>query len=354
MRIAKKAETSGSQALLQRIGSVLLALVIAGVIIAAFGYHPIIVYKEMIIGALGSGYCIKQTILKIVPLLIMALGVSVCFRMNFINIGAEGQFYAGATAATWVVLHQGAMPDWLAMLLLILAAFVFGGLWCMFAGVLKVRLGVSETLVRLMLNYVAVKLVSYLQYNLWKDPNAYGYPKIANYPVGLQLPQFAGIHCGWLAAIVLTILIALLMKRSKLGYEITVLGKNRMAARYAGMQTTRIELLAGMLGGGLCGLAGMIQASGFDHTLNDSMTSGMGFTAIVIAYMAKMEPGAIAVVSVLFAILTQGGSYIQSSMQIPAAAADMMQGIILLFALGSEFFTSYKIVLDKPERGGRV
>ena len=140
------------------------------------------------------------------------------------------------------------------------------------------------------------------------------------------------------------------MHRMKLGYEISVMGANELTARYAGMDTRKILLVSSLIGGGICGLAGLIQAAGVERTLNDQMGNGMGYTAIAIAYMARMEPVAILIVSFLFSILLQGGAYMQISMQIPASTGDVIQGIILLFILGSEFFSGYRITRVKKQK----
>lgn len=336
----------------QKIVSVLIALAVAGVVIGICGYNPLVVYREMLVGSFGSAYFFQQTIQKTIPLLIMGLGVAICFKMNFINIGAEGQFYMGAVAATYVALNVHGLYSWLTLLLMFVAAFFAGGVWCLVAGTMKSRWGVSETLVTLMLNYIAMKLVSYLQYVLWKDPNSFGFPKIANYPTELQLPRVFGVQAGWIIAALLTVLVWVLLHRSKLGYEISVMGANKRTARYAGIHTHKILLLTSLIGGGICGLAGLIQASGVEHTLNDQMGNGMGYTAIAIAYMAQMEPPAILIISFLFAILLQGGAYMQVSMQIPSATGDVIQGIILLFILGGEFFYNYRIVLRESREEG--
>lgn len=341
LRIERK-ETGNIR--LQKIVSVLIALAVAGIVIGICGYNPLVVYREMLAGSFGSMYFFQQTIQKTIPLLIMGLGVAICFKMNFINIGTEGQFYIGAVAATYVALNVHGLPAWITLAIMFAAAFLAGGIWCLVAGVMKSQWGVSETLVTLMLNYIAMKLVSYLQYVLWKDPNSFGFPKIANYPIELQLPRVFGVQAGWIAAVLLTVLVWFLLHRSKLGYEIAVMGANERTARYAGMNTRKILLLTSLIGGGICGLAGLIQASGVEHTLNDQMGNGMGYTAIAIAYMAQMEPPAILIVSFLFAILLQGGAYMQVSMQIPSATGDVIQGIILLFILGGEFFYNYRIV----------
>lgn len=346
LRIEKK---TAKHPALQRIISVVAALVVAGIVIAICGYNPFVVYKNMIIGSFGSAYYVRQTIQKIIPLLVMGLGVAVCFKMNFINIGADGQFYMGAIASTYIALHADGLPAWLAMILMFVAAFAFGGIWCLIAGFLKSKWGVSETLVTLMLNYIAIKLVSYLQYVKWKDPNAFGQPKIANYPKGLQFTNVLGIHYGWIVAVVLLVLVWFLLRRSKLGYEIAVLGANQRTARYAGMSTRKVLLLASLIGGGICGLAGLIQCAGVEHTMNDQMGNSMGYTAACIAYMAQMNPGAVLIIAFLFAILFQGSAYMQIAMQIPAATGDVIQGIILLFILGSEFFSRYRFVRVRKE-----
>jgi len=341
-RIERK--TNPSHASLQKIISTVVAILVAGIFIGLCGYNPFVVYREMLIGSLGTPYNLGQTVQEMLPLITMGLGVAVCFKMNFINIGAEGQFCMGAVGATAVALFAQQLPIPVAIIAMFVAAFVCGGLWCMIAGVLKARWKVSETLVTLMLTYVALKLVSYLQYVKWKDPKSFGFPKIANYPEVLQFPTVFGIHCGWIIVLALVILVYILLTRTKLGYEISVMGDSVATAKYAGINTGATLLIASLLGGGICGLAGLIQAAGVEHTLNDSMSGGMGYTAIVIAYMANMNPFTIVLVSFLFSILLQGGAYMQISMQIPAATGTVVQGVILLFVLGSEFFTTYRIV----------
>jgi simple sugar transport system permease protein len=344
LKTVRKAETTPRIAVLQYILSVVIALFVAALVLAVWGYNPVSVYKEMVIGSLCSAYRIRQTINTMIPLLMMALGVAVCFKAHFINIGAEGQFFAGAVAATWIVRIAGESATRAVLPVMMVAAVVAGGLWCLLATALKVRLQVNETVVTLLLNYVAVKGVSYLQYVLWKDPKAYGFPRIANFPKVALLPKVFGIHCGWIIAVASVVFVWLLLARSKRGYEISIVGDNPATASYAGISSGKVFAFASMAGGGLCGLAGMLQSSGIERTLNDQMSAGMGFTAIVVAYMAKLDPWLIVVASAFFAIMVQGGSYIQSSLQIPCETADVLQGIILLFLLGSEFFTKYRIV----------
>ncbi|MBQ8508000.1 MAG: ABC transporter permease [Clostridia bacterium] len=342
LRIVKKAESSPRRVIAQRAGFILLSLVAAALVILVLGYNPIQVYAEMIKGALNTSYRFQETVLKAVPLIIMALGVSVCFKLNFSNIGTEGQFYMGAMAATYVALFLP-IPDGLRLPLMFIVSFAVGGLYCLIPALLKIKWHVSETLVTLMMNYIASKLVAYLQYGPWKDPKAYGFPKIADFPKIARLPEVLDMHIGWIIALVLAVVMYLLLNRSKFGYEIQVMGQNKVTARYAGMNSVKITVLTVIIGGGLCGLAGMIQAAGIERTLNDQLASGsLCFTAIVVAWLAKLNPIAIVPAGFAFAVLLQGGSYIQSALQVPSTAAEIVQGIILLFVLASEFFISYK------------
>lgn len=349
LRIERK--TDNKHPVLQRILSVTAAIVVAGIVIALCGYNPIEMYKNMVVGSFNNSNAVSKTFEKMVPLVVMALGVAVCFKMKFMNIGAEGQFYMGATAATWAALFSPEMPVFCKLILMFLLAFLAGGLWCFIAAGLKSKWGVSETLVTLMLNYVGIKLVNYLQYVKWKDKTSYGFPKIANYPKALQFPSVFGVNIGWIIAVVIVVFVYLLLKKSKFGYEISIIGDTEETARYAGISTKRSLLLASLIGGGICGLAGLIQAAGVEHTMNYTMSNGMGYSAIVIAYMAGMNPFSIVLVSFLFSVLLQGSAYIKIVLQIPSAAADVVQGIILLFVLGSEFFANFRFVRDGVREG---
>ncbi|MDF2631980.1 MAG: nucleoside transporter rane protein [Caproiciproducens sp.] len=345
VKIVKKKESSSMQSTLLRVGSVLIALVASAAFIAALGYNPFVVYQNIVAGSVGSTYRFQETINKTIPLIVLSLGIAVSFKMKFMNIGAEGQFYLGAMAATAIALNFPTWPIYILIPVMMLGSIIAGGIWCLFPAVLKSKFGTSETLVTLMMNYIAVKIVSYLQYGPWKDPKAKGFPRIAKFSVNAVLPKVFGIHIGWIIALVLVVIIYIIMSKSKLGYQISVLGENENTAKYAGMDTAKILFISVIIGGGLCGLAGMIQASGIEGSLTDQLSGGLGFTAIITAWLANLSAPAILVVSFFFAILVQGSTYIQSSMQIPSAVAEILQGIIIFFVLASEFFTQYKFVV---------
>lgn len=354
LKIVKKEELSSSKIVLLRIIAVIIALICSTFIIFLLGHNPFEVFSNIIAGATGTEYRIIQTINKAIPLTTLSLGIAVAFKMRFWNIGAEGQFYVGALGATFVTLNFGELPAIILIPFMMIVACIFGGLWCLFPAVLKSKLGTSETLVTLMMNYIAIKWVTYLQFGPWKDPEAFGFPKIAKFTSNAILPKVFNVHIGWIITLFLAIIVHFLLSKSKLGYEIEVLGENENTANYAGMNVSKILIVGAMISGGICGLAGMMQASAIENSLTYTLSAGLGFTAIITAWLAKLSAPAIVLVSMLFSILLQGGSYLQTSMQIPASLSELLQGIILLFVLGSEFFINYKIVREKNEQGGNV
>ncbi|SMC55116.1 ABC transporter permease [Papillibacter cinnamivorans] len=354
LKIVKRPEGSHRRETLMRVSAVFFALVASAVIMALLGYNPFLVYAKIVEGSLMSAYRFRETIHKTIPLVVLSLGIAVAFKMKFWNIGAEGQLYMGAFGAALVAYSLPTLPSPLLLAFMMLVGAVFGGLWALIPALLKLKFSTSETLVTLMLNYIAIKWVSYLQYGPWKDPNGIGFPKMAAFSSGAVLPKVFGIHIGWIIALVLVVVIHILLKKSKLGYEIAVLGESDTTARYAGMSVAKITVTAVLISGGLCGLAGMMQASGIERTLNDQLSGGLGFTAVITCWLARLSAPAVVLVSFLFSVLIQGGAYLQSSMKIPSAVAGVLQGIILFFVLGSEFFIQYSVVFQKKKSAGEV
>lgn len=346
LKITKREDLPRKKAILIRILSILLSLVFAGLVIAALGYNPIDVFSNMVSGALGSASRIRQTVLKAVPLIITSLGILVAFKMKFWNIGGEGQIMMGAFAASAVALYTD-MPKPAMLLCMALAAMAAGGIWAFIPAIFKAKMGTNETIFTLMLNYIAIKFVTYLQYGPWKDPGSQGFPKVADFPDNAILPSIGGVHMGWLIAIILVILVYIFLNHTKKGFEISVVGESVQTARYAGMNISSIIVLSMLLSGGLCGLTGMIQASAVEKTLTSALSANYGFTAIITTWLSGLNAIAALFVCAAFAVLVQGGNYIQISMSVPAAVADMIQAIILFFVLGSEFFLQYKVALHK-------
>ncbi len=343
MRFVKRAEISKMDSFKIRTIAILLSLLVLAIFLLIIKLNPIDVYAAIIKGSFGTEYTVKQTLIKAIPLIITSLGISIAFKMQFWNIGGEGQILMGALCASYFALKYPQMPQIPLLLLMFTAGVLGGGLWALIAAVLKGKWKTNETIVTLMLNYIAIKIITYLQYGPWKDKNAMGFPKIPNFSPSATLPQFFGIHMGWVIAVIFAIIVYIFMKYTKKGYEISVLGESEKTAIYSGIKIKNTMYVAIFLSGALCGIAGVIQASAVSRTLTLQVAGGAGFTAIIIAWLSALSAPVIVIVSILFAALLEGASFIQTAFGIPEAAAQLIQAVILFFVLGSEFFTRYMI-----------
>jgi ABC-type uncharacterized transport system permease subunit len=329
------------------LASLLAALVFGGVVLALSGENPLTVYRAMLNGALGSWNGVAETLVKTTPLLLAGLGVAVAFRMQLWNIGAEGQLYFGAIFASWMALYLApGAPGWLLVPLMIAAGMVGGGLWGLIPGALRAFFGASEIITSLMLNYVAILFSDYLIHGPWRDPQAFGFPGTPSFPDAAWLPRWGTtrVHLGLLFGVVAAVLLWFLLRRTRWGYEISVMGENPRAALYAGMPMTRTILLVMALSGALAGLAGMSEVAGIGHQLQRNLSPGYGYSAIIVAWLARLHPFGAILVAFLLAALTVGGDQLQMSLGLPAAIAPMLQGTILFFLLGGDILTRYRLV----------
>jgi simple sugar transport system permease protein len=316
----------------------------------AVGQNPFAVYAAMLRGAFGSSNSIAETLVKTIPLILTGLGVSIAFRMLLWNIGAEGQLHFGAIFATGTGLYIiPNAPAPLMIPLLVLAGFIGGALWGLIPGFLRAYLKVSETITTLMLNYIAILFTEYLVYGPWKNPEGFGFPGTRALPDAASLPRWGTtrVHLGLLVALLAALVLAAIFHRSIWGYEIRVIGENERAARYAGINIRRNILLVMAVSGGLAGIAGMSEVTGIAHQLQRNLSPGYGYTAIIVAWLARLNPGAIVVVAFLFAGLLVGGDQLQISMGLPAAIAPMLQGTILFFLLAGESLARYRLVWSR-------
>jgi ABC-type uncharacterized transport system permease subunit len=342
--LEKRGNPSKWLAVLVPVGSVILALLLGAAIIALAGFNPWLAYKEMWQGAFGSSYALSETLVKAIPLMLCALGVSLAFKTQLWNIGAEGQFYMGAFAASWVALNFIKGEIWWLLPLMMLAGFLAGGLWGLIPGVLRAALQVNEIITSLLLNYVAILWVDYLVYGPWKDPKGYNFPLTAEFSRAAQLPTLSGsrVHLGLLLALGAAVFIYYLLKSTKLGYEIKVIGDNPQAARYAGMNIFRTILLVFFISGGLAGLAGMAEVSGIIHRLQHAISPGYGYTAIIVAWLARLNPWLTLIVSFLLGGLLVGG-YAVRMLGLSEALVFIIQGLILFLLLGGEILVYYRL-----------
>lgn len=344
LRIIKTPECPRWKAYWIRFTAVLLALFTAALFLSLMGYNPLEIYWAMVKGALGSKHRFQETIIKTIPLVLTSIGITLAFKMKFWNIGGEGQILMGAFAASYFALHYSMLPQGILLPMMMIAAVIGGGIWAFIPAYFKARYRTNETIFTLMMNYIALGWITYLQYGPWKDPNALGFPKIPNFSDSAILPKLFGIHIGWVITLIFVIGIYFFMNHTKKGYEISVIGESENTARYAGISVERVLMGTLFFSGGICGLVGMIQASAVSSTLSVEVAGGVGFTAIITTWLAGLKPPLMIIVCFLFAGMVEGGSFIQTAYQIPQAAADILQGMILFSVLGSEFFIQYKLI----------
>lgn len=345
LRVVKHAELSNRQSVMLRIAAVCLSLVVAGIFILCIGYNPFKIYGAMISGAFRSTIAIQSTIKYCIPMCISALGVTLAFKMKFWNIGAEGQIIMGAIFASYFALYCSNLPHLILIPVMMVAGIIGGGLWGLIPAICREKWNTNETLLTLMLNYIALYIIAFLRDGPWKDPAAAGFHKIARFDPNAQLDKLFGVQIGWIVMIILIVIVFIYLRYTKHGYEIGVVGESRDTARYAGINVKKVVLRTMFISGAISGLCGMLQASGTDCTLSMGVAGGVGFTAIIIAWLAQLNPIVIAIVSFAFSILEKGSSVVQSTYGLSTDCADVIQGIILFFIMAGEFFVRYRIVI---------
>lgn len=326
--------------------AVLTALVFGALFLRLSGFDPLAVYGGMWRGAFGDAYGLSETLVKAIPIALCALGITVAFRMNLWNIGAEGQLHAGAMAATAVALAFPGAPAPVVLPAMMAAGMSAGALWALLAAAPRAWVGANEILTTLMLNYVALFLVEYLIHGPWKDPAGFNFPLSPAFSEAARLPAFGDtrVHAGLLLALAAAAALAAALRGTTRGYEIRLIGASPAAARYAGVGIARNILAAMAVSGALAGLAGMTEVSAITGRLQYGLSPGYGYSAIIVAWLAKLSPVGILAMSVLFGGLIVGGYAVQF-IGVPAAAVNMLQGAMLFFWLAAEFFGRYRVAL---------
>ncbi|WP_425058890.1 ABC transporter permease [Sporomusa carbonis] len=333
--------------------SVVVGLCFAGIFIGVTGKNPLAIYILMFEGAFGSAYGLSETVVKAIPLMLTSLAVSLAFRMQLWNIGAEGQLYMGAFGATWLALNFPDWPNYVLLPAMLALGFIMGGLWGLLPAIPRAYFKVNETITTLLLNYVAILWVDYLVYGPWKDPNGFNFPITAPFSDSAVLPSLGPtrIHAGLFLAILAAGVLYVVLKHTKWGFEIRVSGESAVAANYAGMNYIKNILLVMFISGGLAGIAGMTEVSGITQRLQHGISPGYGYSAIIIAWLARLNPWAIVIVSFVFGGLLVGGYSIQTS-GLPAATVAMLQGAILFFVVGGEIFVEHRLKIS-GKRGNK-
>jgi simple sugar transport system permease protein len=302
-------------------------------------------------GAFGDWEAIAETLVQSTPLIFTGLAVTVAFRCRVWNIGAEGQFFAGAMAAVWVGLTFGDLPPAVLFILTILGSFLAGAAWGLVPGWLRARYRTNEVVVTVMMNYIIQYILSYLLSGPWRDPNSF-FLQTAATPESAYFPRLlAGtrLHAGFALALLAAGLIYILLWKTVLGYEIRAVGNNTWAARYKGINVTLVIVLVMAISGGLAGLAGGSEVAGLHHRLRLDISTGYGFTGIIIALLARLNPVAAILAAVFFGAVVNGSTGMQIVTGVPVALVYAVQGLTLIFVLASDTLSRYQV-----RRAGQV
>ncbi len=332
------------------LGAVTIGLLLGALVLSAAGGDPWRSYAYMAKAAFGEVGVISDTLVKATPLILLASGLCLAFTMKLWNIGAEGQFFLGAFGASAVVLTPMLPPEtspWLMIPAMMGMGMLAGALWGFLPGYLKAKFNVNEIITTLMLNYVAVNWNNFFIFAVWteggfqmsrKFPPSAWLPRLTDYAA--QYPQLRGLtlHLGLLFACVAAGVMWWVIYRSRWGYEVRLTGDNPRAARYAGINIARNTVLVLMVSGALAGLAGVSEIAGVVHRLQGAISPGYGFSAIIVAWLAKLNPLAVIPVSILFGALIQAGREIQ-----PSGVPKMLQGIILVCLIASDLLMHYRV-----------
>lgn len=336
-----------------RIASIIAALIVCGVVtVLLTGENPIQVYVKMVDGAIGSERRIWMLLQNTAMLLCVALAVTPAFKMKFWNIGAEGQVLMGGLATAACMLYLGnKLPTGILMIVIIVASVAAGAIWGLIPAFFKALWNTNETLFTLMMNYIAMCIVSYFAYE-WSVPKGSGHIGVINDATEAGwLPAIGGQKylCNILIVVALTVFMYIYLKYSKHGYEISVVGESENTAKYIGINVKKVIVRTMLLSGALCGIAGFLLVSGTDHTVNRDTAGGRGFTAIMVSWLAHFDPIYMIVTSLLLVFLERGAGEISTTFGLNESFSEIITGIIIFFIIGSEFFLNYKLKFREKE-----
>lgn len=299
----------------------------------------------MVRGAFGNRAAAYETLVQATPFIFTGLAVTVAFRARIWNIGAEGQFFAGAMAAYWTSMQFGGLPTVALILLILVAAWIAGGIWGGIPGFLKARYGANEIIVTVMMNFIIALILSYLLSSAWQDPKQYFY-QTALVPESSYFPKLVAkgrLHLGFVLALLTAAFVYLLLWKTTLGYEIRAIGNNPTAARYKGISVARTTVLVMAISGAIAAMGGASELGGIHHRLRLDISIGYGFTGIIIALLGRLHPLGVIIAAIFFGALVNGALAMQIATGVPVALVNAIQGITLIFLLTADVLARYRI-----------
>lgn len=336
------------------VGAVVVALLLASLVFWGYGKNPWQAYYQIGRGIFGTWPSFSEVLRRAIPLVLCGAGLTLAFKAGFWNIGAEGQLLAGAVAATGVALFLRVPEAW-RLPLMFLFGFLAGGLWAVIPAILRVKFSVNDVISTLMLNYVMVYIVEWLVHGPWKGPTMRGFAYTDAFPLSARLPYLPGTRVHWLTlalGVVAALGIAVLLARTRLGYEIRVVGQNTEAARYAGINFTAVFTVVMLVSGGLAGLAGVGEVAGIHGRLRSPyhISMGYGYTAIIVAWLARGSPIAAIFTALLFGLIFAAGDYMKIALALPFQITGVFNGLILFSLISFDILMFWRVRLAPKEK----
>ena len=334
--------------------ALLAAMLIGAAVVVLLGKSPADAFMAYFVAPLSESWSLQALAVKASPLILIAVGLSFCFRANLWNIGAEGQFTVGGLAGGWLALatrdgaYQGTFGGWWILPAMLVLGAMGGVLYALIPAILRVTLGVSEILSSLMLVYIAGYGLDYLVRGPWRDPQGFNFPVTANFDLEATLPSLIAdgrLHAGILLTVGAVLLAGLVLSRGMFGFEVRLFGTAPKAARFAGFSERALTLAVFAISGGLAGLAGIAEVSGQIGQLQPSISPGYGFTAIIVAFLGRLSPFGIVLAGLVLALTYIGGEGAQVSMKLPLDLTGAFQGVLLMCVLAADVFTRYRVRL---------
>jgi simple sugar transport system permease protein len=345
LELEKRPERSKVMAVASPIAAVFATLLTGALIFAVSGVPPLKGLWIFFLEPFSSLWSIEELVVKATPLILIGCGLSLAYRANVWNIGAEGQLTAGAMAAAIVPIFANSWQSPLTLLTMLALGILGGMIWAAIPALLKVRAGANEILVSLMMVYVAQLLLDWLVRGPWRDPHGYNFPKSVSFEDWQTMPTIGDGRLNWgiLFALVAAVALAVLLRRTMKGFEIRVLGEAPRAGRFAGFSSDRMVIFAFMVSGGLAGLAGAIELTSTVGQLQPNISPGYGFTAIIVAFLGRLDPIGVIVAALMLAVSYLGGEAAQVALGISDKTARVFQGVLLFWVLACDTLILYRI-----------
>jgi simple sugar transport system permease protein len=331
-RIARSPRIIGA---LRFLGALAVALMGFAIVLILQGRNPAEAYAGLFASTLGTSFGRSEVVVKAIPLMLCGLAVTLPARVGLVNVGGEGQLYAGALLASWAALTIVGLPAIVMLPLMVLLAMLGGALWAAVPAFLRARGWLNETISTLLLNYVATLLIQFFVFGPWKDPQSANFPQSRLFPDAARLPSFAGerIHAGIFLALIAVGVLAFLLSQTRWGLEMRSIGGNPEAARRAGVPIAKYIIVTLMLGGALAGIAGLGEVSAIQGRLRPDFSPGYGFIGFLVSWLAGHNPLTVVVMSLLLGVLTAGGDSLQISQHLPFASVNLLMALTLAAVL---------------------